>query len=439
MSLLTDPAASGAARDWNYLVQNDRVHRLLYTSEQIFRDEMLRIFGRTWFFVGHESEIAEPSSYKTVTVGRRPLILTRRDDGTIEVLFNRCGHRGTILCRAPSGRGKFLACPYHGWVYDLSGTLVGIPHAAGYGARVGNPAWNLGRAARVETCHGLIFASLDPDVPSLADHLGHARPLLDRFMQRSAIGGLRAVHGAHRMLIKANWKASFDNATDGYHPETSHASILSMTQARYGQGMSLSHFNGSPDDGPMYQLSLGNGHTFGDQFPAMGDLWARVRPSPGDAAAVAEMKAALPDADVETMLRDAPGPGMNLNIFPNLITVGNQLVMLEPIAPDRFAMIWYATAIEGAPDALNRIRMRIAEDFPNFGEPDDIDIWEKMQDGLAIPEAEWLDMSCGIETEQVDAKTGIRWGKISSDTGMRGYYRHYRSLMAAGEPAAEGV
>ena len=165
MPLLIDPAASGARRDWNYLVQEDRVHRLLYTSEQIFRDEMLRIFGRSWFFVGHDSEVAEPGSYKTVTVGRRPLILARREDGAIDVLFNRCGHRGTILCRAASGRGKFLACPYHGWVYDLSGTLVGIPHAAGYGERVGNPAWNLGRAARVETYHGLIFASLSPDVP----------------------------------------------------------------------------------------------------------------------------------------------------------------------------------------------------------------------------------------------------------------------------------
>jgi len=34
--------------DLNELVQEDRVHRLLYTDRGIFEDEMTRVFGGTW-------------------------------------------------------------------------------------------------------------------------------------------------------------------------------------------------------------------------------------------------------------------------------------------------------------------------------------------------------------------------------------------------------
>jgi len=427
----SDPFSAPALPDWDYLVQPTRVHRLLYTSDRIFDDEILKIFGKTWIFVGHESEIPKPKDYKTVTVGRRPFIVARKEDGAISVLFNRCSHRGTILCREHKSSGKFISCPYHGWTFDLDGNLVSIPHREGYGSQENKPEWNLGGAAKVETYKGLIFASLSADVPSLEEHLGNARPYLDRFLERSGIGGLATVNGTHKMMVRANWKTCWDNSTDGYHPETSHSSILSMTQQRYGEGKSLSHFYGSPDDTDMYQVSLGNGHTFLDQFPAMGDLWDRARPTPGNDAAVAGMKARLPEAEVEAMLRDAPGPGMNLNIFPNLMTIGNQLVMVEPYDTDRFAMIWYATSIAGAPEELNTIRMRIAEDFPNLGEVDDVDIWEKLQEGLAIPEAEWIDMSRGLETDREEPETGLVWGKVTSDTGMRGYWREYHRLMTA--------
>ena len=39
---------AGPSYDWNQLVQDDRVHRLIYTDEAIFRSEMTRIFAGTW-------------------------------------------------------------------------------------------------------------------------------------------------------------------------------------------------------------------------------------------------------------------------------------------------------------------------------------------------------------------------------------------------------
>ena len=45
--------------DWDYLIQEDRIHRSVYTSEALFRREMHSIFARTWVFVGHDSEIPD--------------------------------------------------------------------------------------------------------------------------------------------------------------------------------------------------------------------------------------------------------------------------------------------------------------------------------------------------------------------------------------------
>ncbi len=39
------------------LIEPGRVHRSVYTDPDIFELEMERIFGRTWIFVGHDSQI----------------------------------------------------------------------------------------------------------------------------------------------------------------------------------------------------------------------------------------------------------------------------------------------------------------------------------------------------------------------------------------------
>lgn len=417
---------------WERLVQSARVHRTLYTDAEIFAAEMRHIFGNTWVYVGHESELPEPNDYKTLKIGLRPAILTRDGTGQLHLLFNRCTHRGTRFCRDEYGSAKHFICPYHGWTFSNTGALVGVPHEKAYGATFSRAEYDLGGATRVDSYRGWIFASLSSDAVPLAEHLGHARAYIDRFNDRSRDGKMRVRNGAHRMAFKANWKTLWDNSTDGYHPETSHRSILWMTEQRYGVGKSLSHFYGDPDDSPMYQVDLGNGHTFLDQYPGMGDLWERVRPMPGREAYAGAILDKLGEDGGQRLLREAPGAGMNLNVFPNLLIIGNQIVTVYPEAPDRTVMIWQATSFDGVPEELNVLRMRIAEDFPNFGKSDDIENWEQIQEGLAVPEVEWVDVSRGMETDVVEPDGVVR-GLVTSDTGLRGYYKEWLHLMNQGE------
>src|ERR1700684_149066 len=72
-----------------------RIPDWVYTSEEIHRLEQERIFrGRTWNFVGLEVEIPNPGDFRRSFVGDTPVVVSRRNDGTIAAFQNRCAHRG---------------------------------------------------------------------------------------------------------------------------------------------------------------------------------------------------------------------------------------------------------------------------------------------------------------------------------------------------------
>ena len=55
--------------DYAGLIQPDRVHGSLYTDPGRLRRRAGQIWYRTWVFVGHESEVAEPGDYVRKTLG----------------------------------------------------------------------------------------------------------------------------------------------------------------------------------------------------------------------------------------------------------------------------------------------------------------------------------------------------------------------------------
>src|SRR3984893_15806493 len=112
--------------DWDRLVQEHRVHRTIYTDPTIFGVEMTHIFGGTWVYLAHESQIPNVNDYVTGKLGLRPLIITRSSDGTLRGLYNRCSHRGMTICRWYKGNLGFFHWPYHGWIYANTGKLCRV-------------------------------------------------------------------------------------------------------------------------------------------------------------------------------------------------------------------------------------------------------------------------------------------------------------------------
>ena len=98
-STADEPSPTGGSVDWSALVRQDRVHRSLYTDPAVFSRELDRVFGLTWVYLAHESQLQEPNSFLTARLGHRPVIITRDRDGGIHGLLNRCAHRAATVCR----------------------------------------------------------------------------------------------------------------------------------------------------------------------------------------------------------------------------------------------------------------------------------------------------------------------------------------------------
>src|SRR5258705_3291917 len=70
------------------LVRGDSVHRTLYTDPSIFDKEMVRVFGGTWTYVAHESQIPQRDDFFTTQLGIRPVIVTRDSGGAINSVID---------------------------------------------------------------------------------------------------------------------------------------------------------------------------------------------------------------------------------------------------------------------------------------------------------------------------------------------------------------
>src|SRR3954453_4417961 len=75
------------------------ISRRIFTDPEIYELEQERIFAKAWFFLGHESEIAEEGDVVPRTCGIDPVILVRDDEGVVRAFLNSCRHRGMRVCR----------------------------------------------------------------------------------------------------------------------------------------------------------------------------------------------------------------------------------------------------------------------------------------------------------------------------------------------------
>ena len=417
VNLAVDPAE---------LVQADRVHTSLYTDPTLFDAELEKIFYSTWVWVAHESEIPETGSYKTTYIGKQPVIVVRDRKKNINVLLNRCRHRGATVCEHKKGKTASFVCPYHGWGYALDGSLRGIPHPESYADCIDKAELPL-VSLRVESYAGMIFATFKDDIQPLEDFLGSARKWMDLFMKQGAGYGIK-VPGEHRFRFPGNWKIQLENTTDAYHFPLVHKSFLSSVDE---QTLELFDFV----EGPGYVEDLGNGHSVMVMIPDLVDLEANLDlPIPErfeDLAA--QLRAEGQDeASVRRIVRAVGGSGFNLNLFPNIACSMAFFRVLQPIAVNETEIHHAVITMDGGPAVANRYRLRLHEHFQGpmgFGTPDDSEAWERVQRGASAGTDLWIMLNRGLPGEK-ESEDG-RVSDVSAETGMRAGYQQWKKMMSA--------
>jgi phenylpropionate dioxygenase-like ring-hydroxylating dioxygenase large terminal subunit len=215
--------------DVSRLVEPDRVRREVYADPAIFDLEMRRIHETVWIYCGHETQVPRPGDYYTVQIGRQPMLMIRGRDGQIHVLYNRCPHRGNMMCGDRSGNtGLFFSCSYHGWTFQHDGGLRSIPMLesgyAGTSFTRDSPDYSMKRAPRVDAYRGFVFASLAARGPSLLEFLGESKVAFDDMCDRAPEGEVEIVPNCFRVIQHSNWKIFLENQLDALHPSVTHQS-----------------------------------------------------------------------------------------------------------------------------------------------------------------------------------------------------------------------
>jgi phenylpropionate dioxygenase-like ring-hydroxylating dioxygenase large terminal subunit len=390
-------------------------------DEAIFHREMQSIFGQTWVYVGHESELPAPGDFKTVVVGQHPMVLIRDDDGSINVLLNRCRHRAAVLCRTEHGSVGNIRCPYHGWTYAKDGTLIGVPNPAGYPVTFDTTALSLRRAARIDNYRGLLFVNLSSDAPSLAEHLGPIRRYIDWWFDRAPDGAIKVMNPPHRVHYPGNWKWQAENGHDGYHGDFVHESYH-RTEREYG----------APRPLPKPRVDkctrgFKNGH----------GLFERRVTSPWLASWTGKLMHTVPEYErimrerfTEDQLDDITAR-RDIFIFPNLYLFETHIRVIEPVTRDSTTVKMQFYELTGAPTAVTESRMQSHERFfgpSGLGTPDDIEMFVRNETGIrAFPE-DAVVLSRGMHREWLGSD-GEVVGDPSDEVPLRAFYREWKRLM----------
>ena len=211
---------------------DDALHYIpdwVYTSQAVYDLEIERIFrGKSWNFVALEAEIPEAGDYKRSYVGPVPVVVSRADDGSINVFENRCAHRGAEFCRHAQGNTREFVCPYHQWSYDLKGNLQGVPFRRGVNRAGGMPkdfktSEHGLRKLHVATRHGVIFASYSAEVEPLEEYL---TPEILGDFDVAFPGKKLKILGYYRNELPCNWKMYHENLKDPYHATLLHSFLV---------------------------------------------------------------------------------------------------------------------------------------------------------------------------------------------------------------------
>jgi choline monooxygenase len=204
---LVDP---DIARAWTLPAQ-------LYFDGGTAAEERDRIFCRAWQVVGHRDQVAHPGDYFTTQLLGEPLLLVRGSDRRLRGFYNVCRHRAGPPAQGCGSR-KLFRCAYHGWTYNLDGSLN---HATEIDGVEGFRAEDFALApVRCEEWFNLVFVNLDPDARPLSESLGELPRQAERFPFQTMKLFERRTYD-----MKCNWKTYVDNYLEGYHLPTVHPGL----------------------------------------------------------------------------------------------------------------------------------------------------------------------------------------------------------------------
>ncbi|MEC8001228.1 MAG: aromatic ring-hydroxylating dioxygenase subunit alpha [Pseudomonadota bacterium] len=178
-----------------------------YTSESRYEQEIALLRQRPVVFCP-SAAIPDAGSFISRTAAGTPLLVVRDNDLEVRAFINACRHRGM---KVASGQGctRTFSCPYHGWTYNLDGSVRGIPGEAAF-PDLNKETSGLKELFAVER-GGLVYVQQEgtPKLDALDTALNFFEPSQPLFHQSDT-------------LDEANWKLLTETLLEGYHIKSLH-------------------------------------------------------------------------------------------------------------------------------------------------------------------------------------------------------------------------
>jgi Rieske 2Fe-2S family protein len=230
-----------------------------YLSDDVWSAERERVWFTQWVAVARAEDVEHVGDRVLVDVAGESVIVVRASDpglggaqksrlggaqksrlggaqkSRLHAFYNVCQHRGCELVDrdgpAHGSFGRSIRCPYHGWTYDLDGTLRATPFVDRPEPADGGPI-TLSELAVAEW-GGFVFVADSPGV-AVDVQLG---PVAER-VRRYPLAELRRGQ-SFRYEVAANWKVIAENYNECYHCAPVHPELCGIVPAfrRGGAGL----------------------------------------------------------------------------------------------------------------------------------------------------------------------------------------------------------
>jgi phenylpropionate dioxygenase-like ring-hydroxylating dioxygenase large terminal subunit len=190
-----------------------------YTSRAFFELEVERVWKRVWQMACHEDDVPNVGDYLPYDIAGLSFLVVRTSPTEIKAYWNACLHRGRLLRESPGRGARDLRCPFHGWCWNLDGSLKEIPCEWDF-PHVEKREQSLPEV-KVGRWGGFVFINPDPQAAPLEEFLGD---LSSHFPVLPYERRWKEAHVAK--VLRCNWKVAQEAFMEAYHVVATHPQLL---------------------------------------------------------------------------------------------------------------------------------------------------------------------------------------------------------------------
>ena len=192
-----------------------------YTSPARAAEELEVLFLRQPLVLCLSGALPGPGSFRTVDMCGTPVLVTRDSEGRARAMANACRHRGVRVVDG-AGEARRFTCPFHAWVYDIEGHLVGVPVATAFEGMCREDKGLV--ELPVTEGYGLVVGCLRPG-PAI-DIDAYLGPALAEELAMLDFADWKPYSDLHVHRVGANWKVTLDTFRENYHFDYLHRDTL---------------------------------------------------------------------------------------------------------------------------------------------------------------------------------------------------------------------